>query len=61
MSLDSTKADDIALVIEEAIVSGELERVEAAAEAKELFAEVALAEELPEFLTLVGYPQLPDG
>ena len=25
MSLDSTKADDIALVIEEAIVSGELE------------------------------------
>ena len=46
---------------DEATVRRELERVEAAAEAKELFAEVALAEELPEFLTLVAYPRLPDG
>ncbi len=36
----------------------ELEQVEAAPEAKELFAEVALGEELVEFLTLPGYSRL---
>jgi malate synthase len=33
--------------------------IEAGEDAKELFAEVALAEELPEFLTLVAYDRLP--
>ena len=37
----------------------ELGRVEAGEDAKELFAEVALADELPEFLTLVAYDRLP--
>jgi hypothetical protein len=37
----------------------EIARVEAGDEAKELFAEVALAAELPEFLTLVAYDRLP--
>ena len=39
-------------------VRAELAAVEASDTAKELFARVALASELPEFLTLVGYPQL---
>jgi malate synthase len=42
----------------EAAVRRELEQVEAGDEAKRLFAEVALAEELPEFLTLSAYPRL---
>jgi malate synthase len=42
----------------EADVRRELEQVEVGAEAKELFAEVALARELPEFLTLRAYPRL---
>jgi malate synthase len=37
----------------------EIAGIEAGDEAKELFAEVALAEELPEFLTLVAYDRLP--
>jgi malate synthase len=40
-------------------VREEVGRVEAGDEAKELFAEVALADELPEFLTLVAYDRLP--
>jgi len=40
-------------------VRQEIARVEAGDEAKELFAEVALAAELPEFLTLVAYDRLP--
>jgi malate synthase len=40
-------------------VREEIARVEAGEEAKELFAEVALAEALPEFLTLVAYDRLP--
>jgi malate synthase len=40
-------------------VREEIARVEAGDEAKELFAEVALAEELPEFLTLMAYDRLP--
>jgi malate synthase len=40
-------------------VREEIGRVEAGDDAKELFAEVALAEELPEFLTLVAYDRLP--
>jgi malate synthase len=40
-------------------VREEVAEVEAGDEAKELFAEVALAEELPEFLTLVAYDRLP--
>jgi malate synthase len=40
-------------------VREEIARVEAGDEAKELFAEVALADELPEFLTLVAYDRLP--
>ena len=40
-------------------VREEIGRVEAGDEAKELFAEVALADELPEFLTLVAYDRLP--
>ena len=45
---------------DEADVRSELERVEAGDEAKRLFVEVALSEELPEFLTLSAYPRLPD-
>jgi malate synthase len=41
-------------------VRGRLDRVDAGVEAKRLFAEVALGEELPEFLTLSAYPRLPD-
>ena len=41
-------------------VRRELDLVEAGEEAKELFAEVALGAELPEFLTLSAYPRLPD-
>jgi malate synthase len=41
-------------------VRAELDRVDAGVEAKRLFAEVALSEELPEFLTLCAYPRLPD-
>jgi len=40
-------------------VRGEIAEVEAGDDAKELFAEVALAEELPEFLTLAAYDRLP--
>jgi malate synthase len=40
-------------------VRAELGRVEAAADAKELFAELALADELVEFLTLPAYARLP--
>jgi malate synthase len=40
-------------------VREEIARVEAGDDAKKLFAEVALAEELPEFLTLVAYDRLP--
>jgi malate synthase len=40
-------------------VREEIARVEAGDEAKELFAEVALADRLPEFLTLVAYDRLP--
>jgi malate synthase len=40
-------------------VREEIARVDAGDEAKELFAEVALAEELPEFLTLMAYDRLP--
>jgi malate synthase len=43
----------------EADVRRELAAVDAAPEAKQLFADVALAVELPEFLTLVAYPRLP--
>ena len=39
-------------------VREEIARVEAGDDAKELFAEVALAEELPEFLTLAAYDRL---
>ncbi len=45
---------------DEAAVRRELDLVEAGDEAKGLFAEVALAAELPEFLTLSAYPRLPD-
>jgi malate synthase len=40
-------------------VREEIARVEAGDEAKELFGEVALADRLPEFLTLVAYDRLP--
>ena len=40
-------------------VREEIAGVEAGDDAKELFAEVALADELPEFLTLVAYDRLP--
>jgi malate synthase len=46
-------------LFEERRVREELAAVEASDEAKDLFAEVALSSELPEFLTLVGYPHLP--
>ncbi len=42
-------------------VLAELATVEAADDAKALFAEVALADELVEFLTLSAYPRLADG
>ena len=45
---------------DEPTVRRELEGVEATAEAKQLFADVALAGELPEFLTLSAYPRLQD-
>jgi malate synthase len=45
----------------EAEVRAKLDRVDAGTEAKQLFVEVALADELPEFLTLSAYPRLPDG
>jgi len=45
---------------DEADVRRELDRVEAGADAKELFAEVALGTEMPEFLTLSAYPRLLD-
>ena len=38
----------------------ELAQIEAGDEAKRLFAEVALADELPDFLTLSAYPRLRD-
>jgi malate synthase len=44
----------------EAAVRRELDAVDAAEDAKALFAEVALGEELVEFLTLPGYRQLRD-
>ena len=40
-------------------VRGEIERVEAGGEAKELFDAVALGEEFVEFLTLPAYARLP--
>jgi malate synthase len=43
---------------DEADVRRELDQVEAGAEAKELFAEVALRAEMPDFLTLSAYPRL---
>jgi malate synthase len=45
---------------DEADVRRELEQVEAGQEAKELFAEVALRPEMPDFLTLSAYPRLRD-
>jgi malate synthase len=39
-------------------VRSELAKIDVTPEAKQLFEEVALAPELPEFLTLVAYPQL---
>jgi malate synthase len=44
---------------DEARVREEIERVEAGEEAKDVFAEVALGDELVEFTTLVAYPRLP--
>ncbi len=44
----------------EELVRRELAQIEAGDEAKRLFAEVALAEDLPEFLTLSAYPRLRD-
>ena len=44
---------------DEARVREEIARVEAGAEAKEVFAEVALGEDLVEFTTFVSYPRLP--
>ena len=41
-------------------VRRELAEFDVAREAKQLVEEVALAAELPEFLTLVAYPRLPD-
>jgi malate synthase len=45
---------------DEADVRRELEQIEAGTEAKELFAEVALRSEMPDFLTLSAYPRLRD-
>ena len=42
------------------LVRRELAQIEAGDEAKRLFAEVALADELPDFLTLSAYPRLRD-
>jgi malate synthase len=42
------------------LVRRELEQIEAGDEAKRLFAEVALADKLPDFLTLSAYPRLRD-
>jgi malate synthase len=44
---------------DEARVRDEIERVEASDEAKEVFAEVALGDELGDFLTLRAYDRLP--
>jgi malate synthase len=44
--------------VDEKLVRHEIELVDAGAEAKELFAEVALSEELAEFLTLPAYERL---
>jgi malate synthase len=44
---------------DEARVRDEIARVEAGDEAKEVFAEVALGDELVEFTTFVSYPRLP--
>ena len=44
----------------EADVRSELDSIDVAAEAKQLFVDVALKPELPEFLTLVAYPRLRD-
>jgi malate synthase len=41
-------------------VRRELETIDAGDEAKALFVDVALQPELPEFLTFVAYPRLPD-
>jgi malate synthase len=46
---------------DEKLVRHEIERVEAGDEAKELFAEVALSEELADFLTLPAYERLDRG
>jgi hypothetical protein len=43
---------------EEKLVRREIELVDAGNEAKELFAEVALSEELADFLTLPAYERL---
>jgi malate synthase len=47
--------------VDEKHVRHEIELVEAGAEAKELFAAVALAEELEDFLTLPAYERLDRG
>jgi malate synthase len=47
--------------VEESHVRGEIARVDAGAEAKELFGAVALAEELEDFLTLPAYERLDRG
>jgi malate synthase len=47
-------------IFTEGDVRRELEEIEVGAEAKELFAEVALAPQLPEFLTLSAYDRLGD-
>jgi hypothetical protein len=41
------------------VVEGQANLRDAVEEAKELFAEVALADELPEFLTIVAHDRLP--
>jgi hypothetical protein len=44
--------------VEEQIVRDEIELVDAGEEAKQLFASVALSEELEDFLTLPAYERL---
>jgi malate synthase len=44
---------------DEAQVRDEIDRVDASPEAKEVFAEVALGDELGDFLTLTAYDRLP--
>jgi malate synthase len=46
--------------VSRALVEGELARLDAPEDAKDLFAEVALADEFVEFLTLPGYERLCD-